>query len=183
VKTTLVAALLALAPASTVLAQPAPPAAQPLEAKDAGAAAPLPPVRDVPVPSAAEAKKVTDYYFYGRDKGPLLIELKPCLKVDSGKDSPTKNDCVEAVSGPVKKGTTVHAWTLWLVPEGGSYDDVSIQYLFEGQVRSTMDVKLDKGGQRSRTWRSSGLTRSGKWEIKVMRGTRELGSATVTVPN
>ncbi len=144
---------------------------------DAGAA----PGREVPTPTPAEAKKVTDYYFYGQSQGPLLMEFKPCLKVDSGKESPTKNECLEPVTGPVKKGTTVHAWTLWLVPEGGSYDDVSIQFAFEGQVRATIDVKLDKGGQRSRTWRSSSLSKAGKWTIKVVRGTQELASAPITV--
>ena len=63
----------------------------------------------------------------------------------------------------------------------GSYDDVSIQFLFEGQVRSTIDVKLDKGGQRSRTWRSAALGKPGKWDIKVVRGAKEMASAQVTV--
>ena len=148
--------------------------------KEAAPAAAAAPARDVAVPSAAEASKVLDYYYYGKDKGPLLLTLVACTKVDAAKDSPTKNECIEPVTGPVKKGTTVHAWTSWMVPEGGSYEDVVIQYIFEGQVRTTADVKLS-GGYRARTWRASTLAKPGKWDIKVLRGTTELGTASVTV--
>jgi hypothetical protein len=142
--------------------------------------APAPPARDVTVPSAGEANRVLDFFFYGKDKGPLLLSLVACTKVDSAKDSPTKNECIEPVTAPVKKGTTVQAWTSWMVPEGGSYEDVVIQYIFEGQLRTTADVKLS-GGYRNRTWRASTLSKAGKWQIKVLRGTVELGTASVTV--
>jgi hypothetical protein len=138
------------------------------------------PAKEVAVPSAAEAKRVLDYYYSGKDKGPLLLELIACTKVDSAKDSPTKNECVEPVTGPVKKGTTVHAWTSWMVPEGGSYEDVVIQFVFEGQVRTTADVKVS-GGARYRTWRASTLSKPGNWEIKVLRAKTELASASITV--
>lgn len=146
--------------------------AQVAAAQDGGAA-PLPP------PPADTIKQVLEYYLNGKARGPALLEVKPCLKVD-GKEGPTKNECVEPVMGPVKKNTTVHAWTLWYVPEGGDYDDISVQYVHEGVVRSTIDLKLDKPG-RSRTWRASTLAKSGKWTIKVLRGTTELGLATLTV--
>ncbi|MBI3183083.1 MAG: hypothetical protein HYZ28_13175 [Myxococcales bacterium] len=120
-------------------------------------------------PSAEEAKKVIEYYYKGKEQGPVLVELKACTKLDTGKDSPTKNECLEVVNGPVKKGTNVHGWTLWLVPDGGTYEDVAIQFVHEGQVRSTMDVKL-ASSLRSRTYRASPLSKAGKWEIKVTRG-------------
>ncbi|MHB8879137.1 MAG: hypothetical protein ACYC8T_36015, partial [Myxococcaceae bacterium] len=136
--------------------------------------------KDVEVPTQAEAKKVLEYYYHGKDKGPLLLELVACTKVDSGKNSPTKNECIEPVAGPVKKGTTVHAWTSWMVPLDGNYEDVIIQYLLDGQVRTTADVKIS-GGARSRTWRASTLSKAGKWDIKVLRGGTELASASITV--
>jgi hypothetical protein len=143
--------------------------------------APAPaPVRDVPRPTGEEAKRVTDYYFYGRDKGPLMIQLVPCLKVDTNKDSPTKNECIEPIKGPVKKGQALHAWTMWLSPDGGAYDDVFVQFLHEDQVRTTVDVKLDRGF-RARTWRTTQLSKAGRWTIKVMRGKEELGKADVQV--
>jgi hypothetical protein len=149
--------------ASSVLAQTANPAA-PTE----------------PPPSADEIKRVMDYQENGKDRGPALLELIPCLKVDNTKGSATANTCIEPVSGPVKKGTTVFAWTLWFCPKDGKYEDVSIQFLHEGQVRSTVDVTV-QGLARTRTWRGSSLTKPGKWQIKVLRGAQELGATTVVV--
>ncbi len=147
-------------------------------APDAGTK-PLAPAAPVDLPSAAEAKKVLEYYYRGREQGPLLVELVPCLKVDNT-TGPSKSDCLEPVTGPVKKGTTVNAWTLWIVPDGGNYDDVIIQWSLEGQVRSTTDVKLVPAF-RSRTWRPSALHKVGKWEIKILRGADTLAQATVMV--
>jgi hypothetical protein len=148
--------------------------AQVAAAQDGGVVTP-----PLPPPPAEVIKQVLEYYLNGKDRGPALLEVKPCLKVDS-KEGPTRFECLEPVTGPVKKNTTVHAWTLWYVPEGGNYDDISVQYLHEGVVRSTIDLKLDRPG-RSRTWRASNLAKSGKWTIKILRGTTELGLTTVTV--
>ncbi len=99
-------------------------------AQDAGTAVAAAPAQ--PPPPADEVRRVLDYYYNGKDRGPTLLELKACLKVDSGKDSPTKFECIEPVTGPVKVGTQVHAWVSSFVPKGGSYDDVSLQFLHEG---------------------------------------------------
>ena len=132
------------------------------------------------VSTADEVRHVVDYLYNGKDRGPVLMELKACLKVDSGKDSPTKNECIDEVKGPVKANTTVHGWTMWFMPKGAVYDDVSIQYALEGTVRNTDDVKLDTEG-RSRTWRSHALSKKGKWTITAVRGGTVLGSTTITV--
>lgn len=143
---------------------------------DAGA----PPKPLEPPPPADEINRVLDFYFNGKDRGPALTALKACLKVDGNKDSPTRFECLEQVTGPVKKGTLVHLWTTFFVPEGGNYDDVRVQFLHGSEVRSTIDLKLDKS-MRSRTWRSQGMTKTGKWTLRVMRGDKELGSTNVTV--
>ncbi len=165
-----VAAVAAALASSLALAEE--PAPQPAKATPAEA------------PSPAEVKKVIHYYYGGKDAGPVLADFKACTKVDTGKNSPTKNECLEEVKGPVKKGTNVHAWTLWLVPDGGNYEDIAIQYLHEGQVRSTMDIKLTTS-LRSRTYRASPLSKAGKWTIKVVRGSgdaaKELASIDVKV--
>lgn len=145
-------------------------------AQDAGAA-PAAPAQ--PPPPADEVRRVLDYYFNGKDRGPTLVELKACLKVDSQKDSPTRFDCVEEVKGPVKVNTTVHGWTMWFLPKGANYDDVTVQFAHEGTVRSTVDVKLDTE-MRARTWRSQNMTKKGKWTISVVRGGTVLGTTTVT---
>jgi hypothetical protein len=148
----------------------------------AAAESPVPPqVADI---TADEAKRVTDYLANGKDKGPLLVELVACLSIDAKKGSPTLWECTEPVSGPVKKGATVHGWTSWLLPKDGKWDDVAVQYVFEGQPRNTFDLTLDGtawGVARARSFKSASLTKSGKWEIKILRGTKELKSVTVQV--
>lgn len=142
-------------------------------AQDAGTAGPA-----APPPPADEVRRVLDYYFNGKDRGPTLVELHACLKVDSAKDSPTRFECVEEVKGPVKVNTMVHAWTMWFLPKGANYDDVTVQFAHEGTVRSTIDVKLDTE-MRARTWRSQNLTKKGKWTISVVRAGAVLGTTTV----
>ena len=75
-------------------------------------------------PEGTEAWKVVSYYFDGKDLGPVLMESHPCLKVDNDKGSETRYECLQPVSGNVAKGTYVSAWTKWLVPKGGEYEDV-----------------------------------------------------------
>src|SRR4051812_46408553 len=104
----------------------------------ADAGTPPPPAGPVETPTQAEARKVINYYYQGKDQGPVLVELKACLKLEPARDNLQRSDCLETVNGPVKKGTTVSAWTLWMVPEGGNYDDVFIQVSHEGLVRSTV---------------------------------------------
>lgn len=133
-----------------------------------------------PPPPADEIRRVIDYFYNGKDRGPALLDVKACLKVDGEKNSTTKFECVEPVNGPVKVDTTVHGWTQWYLPEGSKYDDVVLQFIHEGQVRSTIDVALTSSG-RTRTWRSSKLTKKGKWTLKVLRGSTELGNTVVTV--
>jgi len=150
-------------------------------AQDAAApAAPTGPIE--PPPSAEMIKKVLDYQDNGKDRGPALLDLVPCTKVDNTKGSPTQFQCVEPVTAPVKKGTTVFAWLQWLCPKEGKYEDVQIQFLHEGQVRQTVDIPV-AGFGRTRGWRGSNFNRIGKWTIKVSRGDKELGSTTVDVVN
>lgn len=135
-----------------------------------------------PPPSSDEIKRVLDYQDNGKDRGPALLDLVACNKVDQAKGSATIFTCLEPITAPVKKGTLVNAWTQWFCPKGGKYEDVAIQWLFEGQVRSTSDLTVE-GLARTRTWRAQTLSKAGKWTIKVLRGSTELGSTTVTVEN
>lgn len=145
----------------------------------APAASPAP---SAPAPTADEIKRVLDYQETGKDRGPVLLELVACLKVDLTKGSPTQYNCVEPVTGPVKKGTTVNAWTAFFCPKGGSYDDLSIQFLHENVVRQTADLKVE-GFSRTRSFRGHQFSKPGKWLIKVLRGDKELSSVAVTVEN
>jgi hypothetical protein len=128
-------------------------------------------------PTGDEIKKVLDYYNNGKDSGPVLAELKPCLTVDQKKGSTTIYECTEPVSGKVKKGTTVNAWMNWLVPKDGKYEDLSVQWIHNGTVRTTQDLALKTPLIGSRTWLASTVQKEGKWEIKILRDGKELGSA------
>ncbi|MGC4115444.1 MAG: hypothetical protein QM765_12740 [Myxococcales bacterium] len=132
---------------------------------------------DPPAPSPEEIKKVVDYYNNGKDAGPVLAEFKPCITVDTKKGSPTANDCTEPVSGKVKKGTPVFAWMNFLVPKDGKYEDLAVQWSVDGVVRTTQDLSLKIAGTAIRTYYSSTINKPGKWEIKVLQGTKELGKA------
>lgn len=145
-------------------------------AQDAGVAATPPP----PAPSAEDIKKVVDYYMNGKDGGPVLVELKPCLKVDAEKASPTYNDCVEPVNGDVQKGKQVSAWMMWFVPKGAKYEDVTVQVSLDGAVRETKDIPLSDS-MRTRSYKSFTLSKPGKWNFKVMRNGTQLASSDVTV--
>lgn len=144
------------------------------------AAAQTPAPTPTTAPTADEARKVIDFFFDGQNQGPLLVDFTACLKVDTEKDSETRHSCVEPVTGPVAKDTIVSAWMRWMVPRGGEYDDVVVQVLHNGVVRQTKDVTL-KEAFRTRTYRSVRLSKSGTWELKVMRGSTEIASASVTV--
>jgi hypothetical protein len=134
----------------------------------------------VKAPTADEIKRVLDYQESGKEAGPVLLELVPCTKVDITKGSATQYNCLEPVTGPIKKNTTVNAWMSWFCPKGGVYEDLTVQFLHEGQIRQTIDLKIE-GFSRTRTFRSHQFGKAGKWQIKVLRGDKELGAASVTV--
>lgn len=130
---------------------------------------------ELPAPTTEELKKVIRYYYEGKSLGPILIEVKACTRIDFDKSSPTKHECLEEVKSPVARGTHVHAWTLWTVPEGGQYDDAAIQYVHEGTVKASIDLNLTPS-LRSRAFRANALSKAGQWEIRVVRQGKVLGS-------
>jgi hypothetical protein len=131
-------------------------------------------------PTPAEARRVIEYHYGGQGQGPVLAELVPCLDVDADPQSKTKGECLEEVAGKLKKGAVVYAWMQWLVPLGDAYEDVVVQFLHEGNLRSAQDVKL-AGVFRTRSWRSNAATRSVTWQIRVVRGKDTLGEVSFQV--
>lgn len=158
----------------------APPATgKPAAAKPAAAAPAKKPAP--PAPSTDAIRKVWAYWYDGASAGPILVDLVPCLEVDQGKDSPTRFDCKKKVGASVPAGTTVYVWTRWLVPQGPDVTDVMVQYLRDGVVRTTRDVKLTGGSLRYRTWVGHTLRKKGHWKVVVRRGDMVLGSETFDV--
>lgn len=138
------------------------------------AAAPMPP------PPAEEIKRVLDYQENGKERGPALLDVVPCAKVDTTKTSPTAFTCIAPITGPVKKGTTVNVWTQWFCPKGGKYENITIQAVLDGETRNTTDLTIE-GLARTRSWRPFTMNKPGKWQFKVRQGTKELGMTSVTV--
>ena len=131
-------------------------------------------------PTSKEISKVMDYYYGGKKKGPILLKLTPCLSVNQDKKSPKRFECNKTAGGTVAKGTTVSAWTSWFVPKNGSYDDIMIQFLHNGMVRTTKDILLT-GGTRKRAYRSEVLNKTGKWQMKVLKNGKTVASSQITV--
>jgi hypothetical protein len=148
------------------------------EPKKEEPAAPAGPVG--PPPKADVIREVVDYLENGKDRGPALLDIVPCLKVDNTRGSPTQFQCVDPVKAAVPKNTTVFAWLQWYCPKDGKYEDVQIQFIHEGTVRQTIDVPVSGFG-RTRGWRGANFNKVGKWTIRVSRGDAELGTATVDV--
>jgi hypothetical protein len=113
------------------------------EPKKEEPAAPAGPVG--PPPKADVIREVVDYLENGKDRGPALLDIVPCLKVDNTRGSPTQFQCVDPVKAAVPKNTTVFAWLQWYCPKDGKYEDVQIQFIHEGTVRQTIDGCLDAG--------------------------------------
>jgi len=142
------------------------------------------PAPSAPPPTADEIKRVLDYQDNGKDRGPALLDVVACMKVDNAKGSPTAFTCIEPVSGNVKVKTTVNAWVQFFCPKGGKYEDLKIKWLLGTEVYETQDFIVE-GLARTRTWRAYTPKKAGKWTIKILRGeggdAKELGSASFTV--
>ena len=117
-----------------------------------------------PPPAAEEIKRVLDYQENGKARGPALLDVVPCAKVDATKGSPTAYTCIEPIISAIKKGSVVNIWTQWFCPKGGKYEDLSIQALLDGQVRNTVDLSIE-GLARTRAWRPFTLAKPGKWQF------------------
>ena len=131
-------------------------------------------------PSSRDVKKVTDYFLSGKKQGPILTDFSACLTVEKSKKSSRRYECTKTAPAKVKVGTAVSAWSSWLVPQNGLYDDVMIQFVHDGIVRNTMDVKLNEGF-RKRAYRTKVLNKVGQWKINIMRNRKILATTNLSV--
>lgn len=146
-------------------------------AADEPAAAPAGP--PPPAPSADEVKKVTEYYLRGKDVGPVLIELVICKKMGKGADG--KSICEEKHGDTLKKGDPLIAFTRFFVPKGAKYEDLKVKFLLNGEVRSTSDFSLQESWTGYGNYKQTTASKTGSWEILVLRGDTQLAAAKVNV--
>lgn len=133
-------------------------------------------------PTAAEAKKVLDYYYQGEAHGPVLVEVKICQEIS--KEEGNKNNCGNELTGPVEKGKPVYVWMIFMVPSKSEKQGIIVQYLHKGIARNVREMSVSRGF-RYRTWNKRVFTKTGKWTVKIVHekgdGTEELGSMTIDV--
>ncbi len=123
-------------------------------------------------PTADEAKKVMNYYFYGKGGGTILLEHTLCNKMGEEKSS-DKNTCLEkADPATIQKGQKADLWMNYMVPLNDNAD-ILISFSRDGKVRQTETVKL-AGATRYRTWKRIPTTKAGQWSVSI---TQELADS------
>ncbi|NNC15913.1 hypothetical protein HJC22_09240 [Corallococcus exiguus] len=139
-----------------------------------------PAAESVKAPSADAVRDTWNYFYKGQGQGPVLVEAKLCTEV--AKDGPNKYECTAEV-GPegVKANTTVMLWQSYLVPQGDSIEDITVQVKQGATVRETKDVKVKGEGWRARQWTGVRLPKAGAWTVTVMRGDQVLKEVPVKV--
>jgi hypothetical protein len=143
---------------------------------EAAAAAPAVPVEK---PSPEAITSFWTYYFKGQGSGPAVGEAKLCLEV--AKDGPNKFECSKEVPPEgVKVGTNVLVWGAYLLPQGDSVENMSLQVKLGDTIRETKDFKLKGESFRTRNWNSVRISKKGTWNIVLKHGENELKTLTVT---
>ncbi|NOK18618.1 hypothetical protein [Corallococcus carmarthensis] len=139
-----------------------------------------PAAETVKAPSADAVRDTWNFFYKGQGQGPVLVEAKLCTEV--AKDGPNKYECTAEV-GPegIKAGTTVMLWQSYLVPQGDSVEDLTVQVKQGATVRETKDVKVKGEGWRARQWTGVKLAKPGNWTVVVMRGDQVLKEVPVKV--
>ncbi|WP_375756176.1 hypothetical protein [Corallococcus exercitus] len=139
-----------------------------------------PAAESVKAPNADAVRDTWNYFYKGQGQGPVLVEAKLCTEV--AKEGPNKYECTAEV-GPegVKAGTSVMLWQSYLVPQGDTIDDLTVQVKQGNTVRETKDVKVKGDGWRARQWTGVKLAKPGSWTVVVMRGDQVLKEVPVKV--
>jgi hypothetical protein len=145
-------------------------------------------------PTAEEINKVYDYLDNGKDSGPVLLELVPCLKVDKkvpeGTDTKSaeyknaKKTCVDPITGPINKKTEVTAWMRFFVPKGSKITEEDLKVVFKGQEdleTKPLAIDLEGGSSGYGVMKTKTLKSAGEWEIIVKYKDAVMGSTKVTV--
>jgi len=118
-------------------------------------------------PTAAEVKKVLDFYYQGQGQGVVLIESMFCREVATSGEN--KNECIDPPlsNTSISKGETVNLWMAYMIPNKDEKQNIIIQFEQGSITRMVKDIQLG-GSFRYRTWRKVKLNRAGEWTIKII---------------
>jgi len=129
-------------------------------------------------PSAAEIKKVTEYFLKGKDAGPILLDFVACKK--TGKVD-NKLVCEEPMGERANKGENLVAFVRFFAPKGSKYEDLKVKFLLDGEVRTTSDFTVTESWTGSAIYKQTPASKIGTWEMQVLRGDKILGSNKIVV--
>ena len=135
----------------------------------------------VAAPSPEAVKSVWQFYYKGKGSGLVLADSKLCLEVSTKGDD--KSECTKEVPAEgVKAGTSVLIWQAYVVPQGDTVEDLTIQVKQGDVVRETKDVsKISGEGWRMRTWNGVRPSKAGTWTFTLQRGSTPIKTFTLTV--
>ena len=126
------------------------------------------------VPAGDTVKEVIDYYYNGQEQGPILAEAKMCKTVEA-------LECVEGIeSSSFPLGETIKVWMRFLVPKGATYDDILVEYRYEGTPWRVQPHKVESS-IRYRVVDSFKLNKAGNWVITIRKGPSTLKTFNVKV--
>lgn len=116
-------------------------------------------------PTAAEVRKVIDYYYQGKGKGVIPMEYKLCQQISEQGEN--KNNCeIEIPAGKIPKGQDAYVWMKFLVP-AEDQAKILLQFSRNNLVRDTSNVSLT-GATRYRTWKKLPTDTAGDWSINII---------------
>ena len=125
-------------------------------------------------PPAKAVKEVVDYFYNGQKDGPILTDSKLCKSI---KDL----ECEQAIDpDAVMLGDFIYVWMQFFVPKGGIYDDIMVEYKYEGVPRNLNAHKVE-GSIRYRAVDKYKVDKPGKWTITIKRGLTNLKEFPITV--
>ncbi len=125
-------------------------------------------------PPAKSVKEVVDYFYNGQKDGPILIDSNLCKSI---KDF----ECEQAIEpSAVALGDLIHVWMQFFVPKGGAYDDIMVEYNYEGVPRNLNAHKVE-GSIRYRVVDKYKVDKPGKWTITIKKGLTNLKEFQITV--
>jgi hypothetical protein len=117
-------------------------------------------------PTAAESKKVVDYFYQGIGQGAILMAHKLCTQVYE--EGPLKYECQEEITGgQVQKDREVFLWMNYLVPSGDKAD-IIIHFKRNNKVRSVSSFALP-GSLRYRIWKKIPTDKIGDWHVDIIQ--------------
>ena len=112
-------------------------------------------------------KGVVDYFYNGREEGPVLVDSKLCAEVQD-------MECVSEIDpASVGVGDTLNVWMQFFVPKEADSDDIMVEYAHEGVPRRLTPNKVEPS-IRYRVINRYQLNKTGKWAIVIKKGTTPL---------